>query len=88
VVTDIAFSDIYPYDTATYTSATTQRVSANKAGFNAGVDLGFHLSRHVGLGAGARFSTAKVTLTMPNGGGAVSTDAGGAQLAAGLRFYF
>jgi hypothetical protein len=88
VVTDIAFSDVYPYDTATYTSATTQRVSANKIGFNAGVDVGLRLSRHAGLGAGARFSTAKVTLTMPNGGAAVSTDTGGAQIAGGLRLYF
>jgi hypothetical protein len=88
VVTDIAFGDVYPYDTATYTSATTQRVSANTVGFNAGVDVGLRLSRHAGLGAGARFSTAKVTLTMPGGGAAVSTGAGGAQIAGGLRLYF
>lgn len=88
VVTDIAFSDSYPYDAPALTSAATQRVSANRIGFNGGVDVGVRLSRHAGLGGRARFSRATVTLAMPNGGATVSTDAGGVQLAGGLRLYF
>ena len=52
VVTDIAFTEIYPYDTATFASASTQRVSANKIGFNAGADVALRLSQHAGLGGG------------------------------------
>jgi hypothetical protein len=88
LVTDITFSDTYPYDTAALTSAVTQRVRANKVGFNAGVDVGVRLSRHAGVGAVARFSRASVPLTMPNGGATVSTDAGGILVAGGLRLFF
>jgi hypothetical protein len=88
VVTGITFSDTYPYDTATFTSASSQRVSANGTGFNAGVDVGWRLSQHAGIGGGARFSRAKVSLAMPNSTTTVSVDAGGVQLAGGLRLYF
>jgi hypothetical protein len=88
VVTDIAFSDTYPYDAPAFTSAATQRVSANKIGFNAGADVGFRLSRHAGVGGGVRFSRAVVDLAVPNGGGTAAVDAGGAQVAGGLRLYF
>ena len=88
VVTDIAFGDTYPYDTPTFTSASTQRVSASHIGFNVGVDVSVRLSRHAGLGGGVRFSKAKVDLAVPNGGGTVSVDAGGAQAIGGLRLFF
>jgi hypothetical protein len=88
VVTDIAFADIYPYDAPTFTSASTQRVSASHIGFNAGVDVSVRLSRHAGLGGGVRFSKATIDMTVPNGGGTVSVDAGGAQAIGGLRLYF
>ena len=88
VVTSIAFSDSYPNDTAALTSATTQRVTANSTGFNVGVDVGWRLARHAGLGGVIRLSQAAVTLTVPNGARTVSSDAGGLQAAGGLRLYF
>lgn len=88
VVTDITFSDTYPYDAPAFTSAATQRVSANTIGFNAGVDVGLRLSRHAGVGGGVRFSRAVVDLAVANGGGTTAVDAGGAQVAGGLRLYF
>lgn len=87
VVTDIAFTDVYPYDAPAFTSASTQRVTASKTGFNAGADVGVRLSHHAGLGGGVRFSRAVVDLAVPNGA-TVSSDAGGAQVAGGLRLYF
>jgi hypothetical protein len=88
VVTDVSFSDVYPYDTATFTSAAAQRVSATKIGFNAGVDIGLRLSRHAGVGAEVRFSRASLSLTVPNSTAAVPVDAGGIQLVGGLRLFF
>ena len=88
VVTDLVFGDTYPYDAPTFTSAPAQRVSANHVGFNAGADVSFRLSRHAGLGGGVRFSKATVDLVVPNGGGTVSLNAGGAQAAGGLRLFF
>jgi hypothetical protein len=88
VVTDIAFADTYPYEAPTLTSASTQQVSASHIGYNAGVDVSVRLSRHAGLGGGVRFSKATIDLAVPNGGGTVSVDAGGAQAIGGLRLYF
>lgn len=89
IVTDVAFTDTYPYDTAGFTSASSQRVSSNNAvGFNAGVDVAKRLSRHAGIGGGARWVMAKTSLTLPNSTTVVTVDAGGAQLSGGLRLYF
>jgi hypothetical protein len=88
VVTGVAFTDTYPYDAPSFTSASSTRVSGNKVGYNVGVDVGRRFSHHAGIGGGVRFSRAVVRLTMPDGGTTVSSDAGGAQLAGGLRFYF
>ena len=89
VVTDVVFTDTYPYDTPAFTSATAQRVRAkNKVGYNAGADVGIRLARHAGVGASVRFSRADMSLTMPNSTTTVSMDAGGTQVVGGLRLFF
>jgi hypothetical protein len=89
VVTDVSFTDTYPYDAPAFIAAASQRVSANNAiGFNAGADVGLKLSSHAGLGACVRFSKATVEMTLPNSTTAVSTAAGGALIAGGLRLWF
>jgi hypothetical protein len=88
VVTGVAFTDTYPYDAPSFTSASSEQVSGNTVGYNVGVDVGRRFTHHAGIGGGARFSRAVVRLTMPDGGATVSADAGGAQLAGGLRLYF
>ena len=88
VVTGIAFTDTYPYDAPSFSSASSERVSGNKVGYNVGVDVGKRFSHHAGIGGGVRFSRAVVQLTMPNGDATVSAGAGGTQLAGGLRFEF
>jgi len=88
VVDDVAFSDTYPYNAPAFTSAASQRVSGHKTGFNAGADIGLRLSRHAGVGGSVRFSKAVVSLVMPNSTTTTSVDAGGVQLAGGLRLYF
>jgi hypothetical protein len=89
VVTGVAFTDTYPFDTPAFTSAGSQRVTAsNTVGFNVGADVGLRLARHAGVGASVRFSRAVVSLTVPNSTATVSADAGGTQIAGGLRMYF
>ena len=86
-VTDVKFSQEYPYDTATFTGATTQRSHASKVGFNAGADLVWMFSSQIGAGGLVRFTRASVTEDAGNGR-SLSLDAGGVQVAAGVRFLF
>ena len=89
VVGAITFTDTYPFDAPAFTSAASQRVSAsNTTGFNVGADVGLRLARHVGVGASVRFSKAIGSLMVPNSTATVSVDAGGTQIAGGLRMYF
>jgi hypothetical protein len=86
-VTDVKFSQEYPYDTATFTGATTRRSSASKTGFNAGADVLWMFSRQIGAGGLVRFTRATVDEDAGNGR-TVSVDAGGLQVGAGVRFLF
>jgi len=86
-VTDVKFSQEYPYDTATFTGATTRRSSASKTGFNAGADVTWMFSRQIGAGGLVRFTRATVAEDAGNGR-TVSVDAGGLQVGAGVRFLF
>ena len=86
-VTDVKFSQEYPYETATFTGATTRRSSASKTGFNAGADVSWMFSRQIGAGGLVRFTRATVDEDAGNGR-TVSVDAGGLQVGAGVRFLF
>ena len=61
--------------------------TGNKTGFNAGADVGIRLSSHAGVGALVRFSRARIPFVVPDGT-TVTSDAGGIQVAGGLRLYF
>jgi hypothetical protein len=88
LVTDANYTEVYPYDTATFQSAVTTRPSATKLGFNAGVDVGYRFSRSIGVGGLVRFSRATVDFPLAGSASGVSLDAGGPQAAGGVRFYF
>ena len=87
LVADVRTSSAYPYDTATFTGATTQRSHASKVGVNAGADLVWMFSSQIGAGGLVRFTRATVTEDSGNGR-SLSLDAGGVQVAAGVRFLF
>jgi hypothetical protein len=57
-------------------------------GFNLGVDGRYMFTRNIGAGAMLRFTHAGVSLTSPTGGDDIKVDAGGFEIAAGLRFRF
>jgi hypothetical protein len=85
--TDVQYSQTYPYDTAAFTGAITRRSSKSGSGFNAGADIFWMFERRVGAGALAQFSRARVREDAGNNH-TVSVDAGGAQVAGGIRLVF
>ena len=76
LVTEVRFTQAYPFDTATYTGTTFGRQSRSKVGFNVGADVTFYFSGHIGVGVLARFSRATIDLPSQDGG-TVAVEAGG-----------
>lgn len=87
LVSDVTFTQAYPFDTAAYTGAVTHSSTRSAAGFNAGADVTRMLAAHVGLGASVSFSQARVSLPS-TGSDIVKVDAGGAHVGGGIRFRF
>jgi opacity protein-like surface antigen len=87
LVSRVEYNQEYPYDTAAFSGTRTDRASESNLGFNAGADVGFFLSRNVGVGGVIRFSRAAMELTSADGD-SVTFDAGGFQAGGGLRLRF
>lgn len=87
LVTDFTYSDSYPYDDATFRSATTATANASKMGFNVGGDVAFFFTRQVGVGGSVQFAGTNIDLRSA-GGGAQSVKVGGVQSGGGLRLRF
>lgn len=86
-VTHVDVIEVYPFDTATFASATTTRLSRSAVGYNAGVDVSRLLSRRVGVGGLVRYSRGRVkfgTATVNR----VTVQAGGLEAGAGIRIRF
>ena len=83
LVSDVTVTQTYPYDTATFASATITHRSGSRIGFNAGADVTYLLRRHVGLGFGVTYSRASIPLD-----DTLTVEAGGARVGGGLRFRF
>jgi hypothetical protein len=88
LVTDVVYSESFPFDTATFSSAQTATSTSKTAiGFNAGVDVTWKFSRNVGVGGMARFARAQATLNATNNA-AMKVDAGGLLAGGGIRLAF
>ena len=88
LVTDVMYSESYPYDTATFTGAqTATSTSKTAAGFHAGVDVAWKISTNVGIGGMAQFARAQATLNAANNA-PLKVDAGGLLVGGGLRLAF
>ncbi len=87
LLTEIEFTESFPFDTATFTGAATREQSKSGVGFNVGVDVAFYFSGHVGVGWLARFSRASINFASQDGD-TITVDAGGVQIAGGLRLRF
>jgi hypothetical protein len=86
IVTDVNYTEEFPYDTATYVGVDSQRVSGTATGFNAGADVRWMFTRNVGVGGLVRYTRATVDLTRNNR--TVTVDAGGMQVGGGVRLAF
>ena len=87
LVSDVEFTHRYPYDTATFSAATTVSTQESKVGFNVGADVAYYFSSSVGVGWLTRYSGATIDLPSANGG-TVSITAGGLHTVGGLRLRF
>ena len=87
VVTGIVLDEEYPFDTATFRRATTARGKQSAAGFNLGADVTRMFGPRIGAGAIVRYARGSVDFNV-DGIHRVSTNAGGVQVGAGLRFVF
>lgn len=87
LVSEVRYEDTYPFDAVTFTSARTERPKASAAGFNAGADVRWMLTRTLGVGALVRYARADVDLGV-TGGEMLRIRAGGVQASGGLRVIF
>lgn len=86
VITAVSHAESYPYDEASFASATTTRSSDGSIGFHLGGDMAFFFARHLGVGAMVQYSRA--TVELPETGEKRQVDAGGLQAGAGVRLRF
>lgn len=87
LVTDIMYAEAYPYDTATFTAATSVHAKKTVLGYHAGADVTWKLSSRFGLGGMVRYTRATATLS-PAPGNSVTDHAGGLQAGGGIRIGF
>jgi len=86
LVTDVQFSETFPYDTAVFTGASKTKASNTAIGFNAGADLFWMFAARIGAGGLVQYTHGRARLRA--GDRTISVDAGGPQIAAGLRLLF
>jgi hypothetical protein len=86
-ITSIEYDESFPFDTATFRGAQQRRSSGSGVTFNAGADVAWMFTRHIGVGGIARFAEADFDLDL---GDARSQriSAGGFSGGGGLRFVF
>ena len=86
VIIDVNYAEEFPYDTATFTGIDSKRGTGTATGFNAGVDFQWMFNPKLGVGALVRMTKATVDLNVDNR--IIQVDAGGTQIAAGIRLAF
>ena len=86
-VTSVEYDETFPYDAATFRRAPTRRASGSAAGINAGADIAWMFTRHVGIGAAARVARATIDLELAPGRSR-ALDAGGFSGGGGIRIAF
>ena len=86
LVIDVNYAEEFPYDTATFTGVDSKRGTGTATGFNAGVDFQWMFNPKLGAGALVRITKATLDLNVDNR--IIQVDAGGTQIAAGIRLAF
>lgn len=86
-VSGVTVSETYPFDTATFASATTKQLSNTAVGFNAGVDISRALTPQLAVGGLIRYSRGDVKFDDP-AIGQQTVKAGGLEVTGGVRIRF
>ena len=86
MATRIQFTEIYPYDTASFTGVESTRVSGGAIGITAGADVAYLVSKALGVGGQLRYSYASATLRPADQPATVGL--GGLQLSVSARILF
>jgi hypothetical protein len=86
-VSGVTINETYPFDTATFASATRKQLSDRATGFNAGIDVSRALTSHVAVGGIIRYSRADVKFD-DSEVGKQTVKSGGVETVAGVRFRF
>jgi len=86
IVTTFTWNESYPFDSASFASAVTERAKGSKLGFNTGADVAFFFTRQLGAGGGIQYSSATVELEAA--GNVQEAKAGGVNVGGGLRLRF
>jgi hypothetical protein len=84
-VSDVTYTQSYPYTIATYQGAAVIRERQTVNGANIGGEVGWKLAPHVNLSAGLRFTHATANFSDTN---ATSVAIGGLHVGGGVRFLF
>ena len=87
LVSDVTYSESFPFDTAAFSTAQIVEETASKVGYHAGVDITWKLTPRWGVGGLLRFSRARPAFELDEAEVA-TIDAGGFQAGAGLRLIF
>jgi hypothetical protein len=88
LVTDVTYSETFPFDTATFTSASTaEATSKTETGFHIGGDVAWKFTRNIGVGGMIRYAHAQATLNATNNP-PITVDVGGLQFGGGIRLAF
>jgi len=87
IVSHVQFTDVYPYDSITFVSASTERVSKTQVGYNLGADVVYKLNRRTGIAGGVRFSRANTDFVRTDGTATAAT-LGGADVTVSFRVRF
>lgn len=87
-VETLTVTEAYPYDTVTIApGGSPTELSESAVGFHVGADVGWYFSRRFGIGAMARYTSAKTTVAIGSGQD-FDLEAGGFQAGLGLRLRF
>jgi hypothetical protein len=87
IVSGVTLDDPAPYNAVAITGVTTTTtLQSTNVGFHMGGDVGYFFSNAIGVGAGVRYSRAKIAFK--NDVGTTDGLAGGMQIVTGLRFRF
>jgi hypothetical protein len=86
-VTKVNYTHEYPFDSAKFTSVTTETVKNRVNGYNLGADVTWRFMSHIGVGTNLRYSRGRKTFAV-TGGDPVPITLGGLHAGGGLRLMF